>query len=146
MPAFDAQLELHGKTATGIEVPAPVVESLGGGKRPAVVVTLGTHSYRTTIAPYGGRYLLPVAAEHREAAGLEAGQRVTVGLELDTAPREVEVPEDLESALRKAKKREDFDALSSTARKEHVRSLESAKTAETRARRLAKVLASLGAG
>ena len=144
---FTAVLELHGKTATGLVVPPEVVEGLGGGKRPAVVVTLGGHSYRTTVGVMGGRSLLPVSAENRAAAGLAPGDEVEVDVELDTAPREVEVPADLAAALDgEPGLRSRFDALSPSRRKEHVRSVESAKAEATRARRVAAVLATLGAG
>lgn len=141
---FDAVLHLAGKTATGIEVPPETVESLGGGKRPAVVVTLGEYSYRSTIGVMGGRSLIPVSAEHREAAGLTAGDVVEVTLELDTAPRTVDVPDDLASALASADVRAAFDALSPSTRKAHVTSVEGTSVAETRARRVTKVVASLG--
>lgn len=141
---FSAVLHLARKTATGIEVPAEVVESLGGGKRPAVVVTLGGYSYRSTIGVMGGRSLVPVSAEHREAAGLTAGDTVEVTLDLDTAPRTVEVPDDLASALAAADLQAAFDALSPSARKAHVSSVEGTAVAETRARRVAKVVARLG--
>jgi hypothetical protein len=42
---------------TGIDVPAEVVDALGAGKRPPVVVTVNGYSYRSTIAPMGGKYL-----------------------------------------------------------------------------------------
>ncbi len=48
----------HGKTATGYEVPADVVAALGSGKRPAVRVTIGKHTYRSTVAPMGGVFLI----------------------------------------------------------------------------------------
>lgn len=141
---FDAVLHLARKTATGIEVPPEIVESLGGGKRPAVVVTLGDYSYRSTIGVMGGRSLIPVSAEHREAAGLTAGDVLEVTLELDTAPRTVDVPDDLASALASAGVRAAFDALSPSARKAHVTSVEGTAVAETRARRVTKVVTDLG--
>ena len=141
---FRAVLELHGRTATGIEVPPDVVAGLGSGERPAVRVTLGEHTYRSTVARRGGRYLLPVSAKNREAAGLRAGEEVTVELTLDTQPREVSVPADLAEALaRVAGARRAFDALSYTRRKEHVRSVEEAKRPETRQRRIERTLESL---
>ena len=140
---FRATLELHGKTATGITVPPDVVETLGGGKRPAVTVTLKKHSYRTTIAPMGGVFLIPVSAEHRDAAGIKAGDLLDVNVELDEAPREVEVPADLAAALKKAGLLKAFDALSFTRRKEAVVAVESAKKQETRERRIEKVVADL---
>jgi hypothetical protein len=130
--------------ATGIEVPPELVTALGGSKRPAVTVTIGDHSYRSTVAPYGGRYLIPFAKEHRAATGLGPGAPIEVTLELDTAPRTVEVPADLAAALdARPGAREAFDRLSYTVRKEHARQVETAKAAETRARRIERILDSL---
>ena len=92
-------LLLGGKTATGFEVPPEAVESLGSGKRPAVTVTINGYTYRTTIARMGNAYMVPVSAERREAAGIAAGDEIEVDIELDTAPRVVEVPADLAAAL-----------------------------------------------
>jgi hypothetical protein len=144
---FRATVELGGKTATGIAVPADVVAALGSGSRPAVTVTVGGHSYRTTVARMGGRFLVPLSAENRTAAGVAAGDEVDVGIEPDTAPREVEVPADLADALaHDDAARATFDGLSFTHRKEWVRWLEEAKKAETRATRLAKTVESLREG
>src|SRR3712207_5816229 len=96
---FRTTVELGGKTATGLRVPDEVVEALGGGKRPAVRVTVGGYSYRTTVAPMGGAFYVPLAAEHRAAAGLAAGQDVDVHIEMDSAPRETPLPDDLDAAL-----------------------------------------------
>jgi hypothetical protein len=144
---FRAVLQLHGKTATGFEVPAEVVDGLGGGRRPAVQVTIGSHTWRSTIAPRGGIYLLGVSAENRELAGVNAGDELDVELVLDTAPREVDVPDDFASALKAVPGlRQAFDALAFTHRKEHVRAIEDAKTAETRARRISKAVEKLSSG
>src|ERR671921_966059 len=96
---FRTTVELGGKTATGLRVPEDVVEALGSGKRPPVQVTVGGYSYRTTVAPMGGAFYVPLAAEHREAAGLTAGEDIDVRIELDSAPRETPLPEDLDAAL-----------------------------------------------
>jgi hypothetical protein len=144
---FRTVVELHGKTATGIPVPEDVVAALGPGKRPAVVISIGGHSYRTTVAPMGGRFFVSLSAEHRKAAGVAAGDEVDVGIEPDTAPREVTVPDDLAEALAgDAGAREFFDRLSYTHRKEWVRWIEEAKRPETRATRLGKTVESLRAG
>ncbi len=140
---FTVTLEAAGKTATGMEVPAEVVERLGAGKRPPVKVTLGAYTYRNTIAVMGGRYMIGVSAEHRAGAGVAAGDSVDVTLELDVAPRTAEVPDDLASALRKARATDAFDRLAFSHRKEHVRAVEDAKTPETRARRIAKTVEKL---
>ena len=96
---FRAEIEAAGKTAAGIQVPPEVVEALGSGKKPAVTVTIGSHTYRSTVAPRGGVFLIPVSVENRRLAGVAAGQVVEIELELDTAPRTVAVPEDLAAAL-----------------------------------------------
>lgn len=145
MSVFRAVLELGGKTATGIRVPASAVEALGKGKRVPVVVTLASrHSYRTTVAPYGGEYFIPVSGENRDAAGLTAGDLVEVELVHDAAPRVVDVPLELAAALAADPVAQTaFDKLSYTLRKEHSRAVAEAKTEETQARRLAKILSGL---
>jgi hypothetical protein len=144
---FRATVEPGGKTATGIEVPEKVVAVLGSGSRPPVTVTVGGHSYRTTIARMGGRFLVPVSAENRTAAGVAAGDDVDVDIEPDTAPREVELPADLTEALtRDEAVRATFDGLSYTHRKEWVRWVGEAKKADTRAARLAKTVEALRTG
>jgi hypothetical protein len=144
---FRATVELGGKTATGIEVPEDVVAALGSGHRPPVTVTIGGHTYRTTVARMGGRFLIGLSAENRTAAGVAAGDEVDVGIELDAEPREVEVPADLAEALAHDQAaRANFDGLSYTHRKEWVRWISEAKKAETRTARLAKMVESLRAG
>ncbi|MBV9832387.1 MAG: DUF1905 domain-containing protein [Marmoricola sp.] len=127
----------------GIEVPDEVVEGFGAGKRVPVKVTLNGYSYDSTVARMGGRYLVPLAKAHREAAGVAGGEQHEVTLEHDTAPRTVEVPEDLATALAEAGVREAFDRLALTHRKEHVRAVEDAKAAATRERRIIKVVEAL---
>jgi Bacteriocin-protection, YdeI or OmpD-Associated/Domain of unknown function (DUF1905) len=137
-------LELHGKTATGFQVPDEVVTALGSGRRPAVRVTIGKHTYRSTVAPMGGVYLIGVSAENRQAAGVSAGDEIDVDIALDTEPREVTVPADFAKALdADAAAKQRFEALSYTHRREHVRAIEDAKTDETRQRRIAKAIALL---
>jgi hypothetical protein len=144
---FRATVEQSGKTATGIEVPSSVVEGLGAGKRPPVRVTIKGHTYRSTVASMGGRFMVGVSAENREAAGVASGDEVDVEIELDTAPREVTVPPDFKEALKKdAKAKKTFDGLSYSNKGWHVQSIEGAKTDETRQRRIAKSVAALREG
>ena len=128
---------------TGIEVPAEVIEALGGGRRPAVEVSVNGFEYRTTVGVMGGRSLIPFSSDKRAATGIRGGDPITVDVTLDTAPRTVGLPEDLTSALAAAGVRERFDALSPSRRKAHVTSVESAKAAETRARRIQAVVTAL---
>jgi bifunctional DNA-binding transcriptional regulator/antitoxin component of YhaV-PrlF toxin-antitoxin module len=138
---------LGGKTATGLVVPPEIVEALGSGKKPAVVVTVGGTTYRSTVAPRGGQFLIPLSAERREAAGVAAGDTVDVDLELDTEPREVDVPEDLAAALDgEPEARRFFDGLSYSRKQWFVLRIEQAKKAETRSRRLDEAVTMLREG
>ncbi|MBC6460577.1 YdeI/OmpD-associated family protein [Actinomadura sp. HBU206391] len=141
---FHATIELGGKTATGIEVPAEVVAALGSGKRPPVHVTIKSHTYRSTVAPMGGRFMIPVSAEVRENAGVVAGEEVDVDIELDTEPREVAVPPDFAEALdRDAGAKRAFEGLSYSGKRRYVLSVEGARAAETRRRRIDKAVTEL---
>ena len=143
---FRSTVVLGGKTATGIEVPARVVTGLGSGKRPPVTVKIGRHTYRSTVAPMGGKFFLPLSAENRAKAGVAAGDRVDVEIVLDTAPRVVTVPPDLRKALdRDAKARRAFEGLSYSHQREHVQAIEGAKKEETRLRRIEKAISMLRA-
>ncbi|GAA1592456.1 hypothetical protein GCM10009789_53170 [Kribbella sancticallisti] len=138
---------LLGTTTTGIEVPPEVIEALGRGKKPPVVVTVNGYTYRNTVAVMGGRYLISLSAKNREAAGVAAGQEVEVDLELDTAPREVDVPEDFAAALAaEPKARTFFDTLSYSQRSWFVLGIEEAKKPETRANRIVKAVERLASG
>jgi hypothetical protein len=131
--------------ATGIQIPAECIAALGAGKKPKVIVSLKDFTYRTTVAVMGGEFWVPLSQERREAAGVQAGETLEITLELDTEPRTVEVPEDLAAALAQAGgAAAAFDALSYSARKEHVRQVESAKAQETRSRRIAGIIEKLG--
>ena len=144
---FRTTVELGGRTATGLEVPDHVVERLGAGRRPAVRVTVGGHTYRTTVARMGGRYMVPLSAENRTAAGLAAGDETDVVIEVDDAPREVDVPADLAAALAGADDaRAFFDGLAPSHRKEWVRWVQEAKRADTRSARVARMVEALRAG
>jgi hypothetical protein len=144
MQRFTARIQQDDGTAgCGIELPFNPKEVFGKARAP-VVATIGSHTYRTTTCSMGGSFWIPLASKHREAAGVEPGQRVAVALELDESPREVETPADLAAALS-----EHPDAaaawakLSYTHRREHVEAITGAKKPETRARRIARCLGML---
>jgi hypothetical protein len=144
---FRSTIELGGKTATGFRVPDEIVESLGAGRRPAVTVRIGDHTYRSTVAVMDGVFMLPLSAENREAAGLAAGDDVEVEVTLDTAPRVMTVPDDFAAALdAEPAARRTFDGLSYSLQRFHVDSVTGAKTDETRQRRIAKSVATLREG
>jgi len=147
MESFRAVIESNGKTATGIEVPTSVVEALGSGKKPKVRVTVAGYTYRSSVASMGGRYLLPVSADVRQESGVAAGDEVEVSLELDTEPRTVEVPADFATALgTDDAARTFFDGLSYSQQRWFVLGIESAKTQETRQRRIDQAVARLASG
>ena len=144
---FTANIDLNGKTATGIEVPPEVVDALGSSKKPAVAVTINGYTYRSTIATMGGRFLIPVSGDVRNNAGVAAGDRVEVALELDSAPREVTVPDDLRQALEAdPDARAFFEGLSYSNKRRVVMPIDEAKTAETRQRRIEKSVSKLREG
>lgn len=136
---FRATVLLNGKTATGIEVPASAVEELGSGRNPRVTVTIGAHTYRSTVATMGGRFMLPLSADNRAKAGVAAGDEIDVTLEPDTAERVVEVPADFAAALdAEPAARANFDKLTFSHRRAHVDAIVGAKKDETRRRRIEK--------
>lgn len=144
---FRTIVKTTGKTAAGIEIPEEIVTGLGAGKRPAVTVTINGHTYRSSIAVVSGAFMVGVSAENRAAAGVAGGEEVDVEIELDTAPREVTVPDDFAAALdAEPRARETFDRLSYSNRSWHVLQLTGAKTEETRQRRLAKSIEALREG
>jgi antitoxin component of MazEF toxin-antitoxin module len=144
---FQTTILQSGKNTTGIEVPPEVVEALGSGKRPAVTVTLRGYTYRNTVAVMGGKYMLSVSAEVREKAGLAGGDEVEVELQLDSAPREVELPEDVAAALAaQPEAKRFFDSISYSQKRWFVMPIGDAKTPETRQRRIEEAVGMLKEG
>ncbi|MEV5042235.1 YdeI/OmpD-associated family protein [Microbacterium sp. LMI1x-1-1.1] len=124
--------------ATAIELTDEQVEDLGGGKRAAVVVTIGTRSARLRLSVMGGRNLIGMSKAARAELGVEIGDEVDAQIDLDGEDRAVAVPEDLERALSaEPQVRAAFEALAPSRRKEMVRSVVEAKKAETREKRIA---------
>ena len=120
-------------------IPLPFDPKAAFGKvRAPVVVTLNGYTYRSTIAAMGGPVCIPLRKSHREAAGLEGGETLTVSVALDTEPREVEAPPDLIAALEATPTgMARWRKLSYTHQKEHVEAIDAAKKAMTRERRIA---------
>jgi hypothetical protein len=145
---FRTKLLSAGKTAAGIEVPAKVVEALGSSKKPPVRVTInGGHVYRSTVAVMGGKFMIGVSNENRQAAGVAPGEMLEVDLELDTQPREVAVPPELAKALeRDARAKKVFEGLSYSGKLRHVLPIANAKTTETLQRNLDKAIKALREG
>ena len=144
---FQADVQLSGKTATGIEIPAEVIDALGAGHKPAVRVTMNGYTYSYTVARRGERYLVGVNADVRERAGVVAGDRVEVEIELETGSREILVPSDLAKTIEAEPAAQAFfDSLTASQRKWFVLEVEGAKRPETRQRRIAKSIEMLREG
>jgi bifunctional DNA-binding transcriptional regulator/antitoxin component of YhaV-PrlF toxin-antitoxin module len=144
---FHTKILKSGKTATGIEFPAKVVEALGTSKRPPVRVTINGYTYRSTMAVMNGKFMLGVSAEVRAAAGVAGGDEVDVEVELDTVPRDVTVPPELRKALAtNPRAKAFFEMLSYSKKRLYTLPIENAKTEETRQRNLAKAMSELSKG
>jgi hypothetical protein len=144
---FRTRILQAGKTATGIELPTKIVEALGAGKRPPIRVTINGYTYRSTVAVMGGKFMVGVSADVHEAAIVAGGDEVDVDVELDTAPREVNVPPELRKALtRNPDAKRFFDQLSYSKKRLYTVPIEKAKTDETRQRNLDKAINELRNG
>lgn len=135
----------RGGGGTLVPVPPAVAAALGLRGMPKIQARIAGQPYRGSLMPMGdGTYCLGVLKSIQEAAGIRQGDKITVELELDTAPRTVEPPPDLARALaRDQKLAARWDKLSFTERKEIARGIETAKKAETRERRLQGALEKL---
>lgn len=139
---FRTTIQATGKNTAGIELTETQLTELGGGKRPPVRVTLNGYSYHTSVGVMGGRYLVPVSSEVRANAGVAAGDEVDVVLEVDTSPRELDLPADFVAAL-DPDTREFFEGLSYSRKQRFVLPITQAKAPETRQRRLDKAVDAL---
>jgi len=144
---FRTKMLTAGKTALGFEIPPEVIEGLGAGKRPPVLVTINGYTYRNTVAVYGGVYMIGVSAENRAQAKVKGGDEADVDLELDTAPREVDVPPELQAALdADPAAKATFEKLSYSNKSWHALQVTTTNNPETRARRIDKNVAALREG
>lgn len=147
MQSFRTTLTQTGNN-TGIEVPPEVVEALGGGKKPKVVVTVNhDFEYRSSIATMGGKFMIGFSSDKREATGIKGGDPIEVTLVLDLAPREVAIPADFAAALaEEPEAKAFFDGLAYSHQLRHVLAITDAKTEETRLKRIAKAMDMLRSG
>jgi hypothetical protein len=138
---FDTTVIATGNN-TGIVVPDEMIERLGAGRRPAVVVNVNGYEYRNTVGVMRGRHMISISAAVRKDTGLKADDQIHVVLTLADGPREVTVPDDLANALSADPAAEAFFAkLSSSLQRYHVDNINAARTAETRQRRVDKAIA-----
>jgi hypothetical protein len=139
--------QAEGSTATGIEIPDEVIDSLGAGKKPPVTMNVNGYSYRSTVATVSGKYMVGFSADHRAASGLKGGDAVEVEIGIDRAPRTVDLPADFQAALdAEPAAKATFDKLSNSMKGYHVSQVTTAKTEETRQRRIQKSITVLREG
>jgi hypothetical protein len=144
---FHTTLKQSDGTATGIVIPDEVIEALGAGKKPPVNVTVNGYTYRSTVATIDGKFMVGFSADHRAASGIKGGDEIDVDIELDTQPRIVEVPADLQAALdAEPAAKASFEKLSNSLKGYHVSQVIGAKTDETRQRRIEKSISVLREG
>ncbi|MEO6868464.1 MAG: YdeI/OmpD-associated family protein [Ginsengibacter sp.] len=144
MAKFKTTILTAGKTATGICIPDQIIESFNAGRKPPIKITLNKYTYRSTVAVMGGKYMVGVSADIREASGVKGGDTLTVEIELDTKERTVDLPEDFKRSLDKnLNAKEIFHALSYSKQKNHVTLIEQARTEETRKKRIDQFIALL---
>ncbi len=138
--SFETILSAFGNN-TGVVVPPEVLDALGAGKRPRVRADLDGYQYRTTVGVMNGQSLMSVSAAIRKETGLAAGDAIRVTLTLDESAREVTIPVDFATTLRENAGTEEFFAtLSNSLQRYHIDQITSAKTDETRKRRIAKAI------
>ena len=140
---FHTTILKTGKNTTGIAVPEEIIEKLGSSKRPLVRVTIKKYMYQSAVAVMGGKFMIALSADNRQAAGVQGGEEVEITIELDNEPRKVEIPKDLKSALIEADALKAFENSAPSMRKEYVRQVEEAKAQETRERRISKIVEKL---
>ncbi|MDH6181506.1 hypothetical protein M2152_001688 [Microbacteriaceae bacterium SG_E_30_P1] len=144
MPTFRTVLWSGDGRNAGIVVPDDVLASLNAGKRVPVVVTVGEYTYRSTTAVMGGKNLISFNADTRARTGKGIGDEIEVTLEVDTAPRTVEVPDALQKALdANPAAAAAWEKTAPSQKKAHAASVAEAKTEETRDRRVAKIVEKL---
>ncbi|OQM75552.1 hypothetical protein BFN67_17350 [Pseudaminobacter manganicus] len=142
---FRAQVIPSGN-ATGVEVPDDVMQALGPAGRPPVTITINGHTWRSRVAAMRGQRLIGISAANRAAARISEGDVIEIDVELDEAPREVAEPADLADALNDCPQaRASFNRLPFGLQQKHVRTIEEARSAEIRERRIGKLIAALKA-
>jgi Bacteriocin-protection, YdeI or OmpD-Associated/Domain of unknown function (DUF1905) len=144
--SFDTTVAATGNN-TGIVVPDEIIEQLAAGRRPAVLVDLNGYEYRNTVGVMNGKHMISVSAAVRAATGLKGGDPVHVTLTVADSPREVTIPADFAAALEAdGQASAFFGKLSNSLQRYHLDAITTAKSADTRQRRIDKAIALFRAG
>src|SRR5262245_37024237 len=98
MRRFEATVSKNDSGGHAVAVPFDAGEAFGRVRAP-VRATVNGYTFRTRLARYGGVDYLGFNREVRETAGIAAGDRLAIEVELDEDPRPVAVPDELADAL-----------------------------------------------
>lgn len=139
---FEAVIQEGRGGGAFVELPFDIKQVFGTA-RPKVLVTFDGEPYRGSVATMGGTGIVGVLKAIRKKLGKDIGDRVTVTIEPDMAPREVTIPADVRAALMKDNLEARFEALAYTHRREHINAIEEAKQEATRLRRIGKLIDAL---
>jgi hypothetical protein len=126
-----------------LEIPDKNLAEIGGNRRAPLKITIKGYTYQSTATAVDGKCMVVFPMRDRQAAGVNAGDHVTVTLELDDGYRQVKVPPALQQALETHGLYRAFHELTYSKRKEFARQVSEAKADETKNRRINKILASL---
>lgn len=129
-----------------LEIPQEILTRIGGNKRAPLRITINRHTYQSTATGVDGKCMVVFPMRDRVAAGVDAGKRAKVTLELDSGYRKVDMPVELTKVLRVKGLDKVFRDLPYSKRREYARQVSEAKAEETRERRIAKIIASLSIG
>jgi len=131
--------------ATGVEVPADVMQVLGPEAHPLVAITINCHAWRSRVALMRGQRLIGISTANRAGARIAEGDIVEVDLQPDREPRDVSLPSDLLHALNGAPAaRIAFERLPLGLKRKHAANIEKAKSVDVRQRRIGRLVATLG--
>lgn len=138
---FSTRMTRTGVNTTGVVLPAEFIAELGAGARPPVIARINDYVFRTTVGVMNGRSMVSFSAQHRDASGIGGDDPIEVELSLDSQPRMAEMPEDLAQALAgETDLASAFEKLAPSRRKAMVEKVVTARSAETRARRIAAII------
>jgi hypothetical protein len=140
MEAFEATIEEADRGGAFVRVPGDVVAALGGKGRIAVEATFDGVAYRGSVVSMGGAEVISVLKDIRTRLGKQPGDSIAVTLTADTAPRSVEVADDLRAALDQAGLADTFTGLGYSHQREYVTWIDEARKPDTRARRIAQTV------
>ncbi len=131
----------EGMDYCAIAVPAKITQSLGTKSAVLVMASInGCEPFQVSLFPAGGgQHFIRVRAKVRKHANLKEGARVKVQITvLDRS--DVELPEDLISALKEENALEEFKALTPGKKNYAVRKINEVSRPETRKKRIAEAV------